>query len=65
MAKMRLELPEDVHEAVKSVQIDRLAKDRVKTNLHDLLVEFIRTSKPVNRAARGILERAALKSRAA
>jgi hypothetical protein len=44
MAKLRLELPEEVHEAVKSVQIGRLAKDRVKTNLNDLLVELIRTS---------------------
>lgn len=61
MTKLRLELPETVHEAVKSVQFARAAKDGVKTNLNEILVELIRNSKPVSKAAEAILKRAALK----
>jgi hypothetical protein len=61
ITNLRLELPAEVHEAVKSVQFKRAAKDGVKTNLNEILVELIRNSKPVNRAANAILERAALK----
>jgi phosphotransferase system IIB component len=62
ITKLRLELPTEVHEAVKSVQFKRAAKDGVKTNLNEILVELIRNSKPVNRAANAILERVAKKS---
>ena len=60
--KLLLELPDSVHEAVKNVQIDRLHETRVRTTLNDLLVELIRTPKPVNEAAYAILKRAALKT---
>lgn len=61
MKKLRLELPETVHEAVRSVQFAQAAKDGVKTNLNEILVELIRTSKPVSKAAEAILRRAAAK----
>jgi hypothetical protein len=63
MTAIYLKLPEDVTTAVKTVQYDRASKNGgVKANLNDLLVEIIRTSKPVNKAARAILERAAAKN---
>jgi hypothetical protein len=62
--KLLLTLPDDVHEAVKNVQIDRLHQTRERINLNELLVDIIRTSKPVNAAAFAILERAALKKKA-
>jgi hypothetical protein len=62
MTKLRLELPETVHEAVKSVQYARAAKDGCKTNLNEILVELIRNSKSVSNAAHAILRRAAAKT---
>jgi hypothetical protein len=61
MTKLRLELPKTVHEAVKSVQFARAAKSGVKTNLNEILVELIRTSKPVSKATEAILKRAIAK----
>jgi hypothetical protein len=63
--KLLLELPDDVHAAVKSVQIDRAHVTREKITLNDLLIEVIITSKPVNRAVANILKRAAAKKKEA
>jgi hypothetical protein len=61
MTNLRLQLPDDVHAAVKSVQFARATKDGRKINLNETLVDIIRNAKPVNKAVTAMLKRAASK----
>jgi hypothetical protein len=60
--KLLLELPEDVHIALKQYQINRRTQDHVSTTLNELLIELVKAgTTSVNATATGILERAARK----
>jgi hypothetical protein len=60
--KHLLILPDDVRDAVRDIQIDLLHETRERVTLNEVLVELIRTSKPVSKATEAILRRAALKT---
>ena len=61
--KVLLVLTEDQHADLKDLQFDYIAERRVKATLNDVLVELIRNSKPMSKATRTILERAAVKTK--
>jgi hypothetical protein len=58
-----LKLPDDVHEALKEHQMDRITEKRKHVTLNELLIELVKSgTTSVNETAAGILRRAAAKS---